>query len=1236
MDIIFLKLLNMGIAAGWLIVAVTVLRFFMKRVPRRILCVLWALVAIRLSCPFSLESSFSLIPRAEAIQLTDNTALGNGVFSFISRLLGNHVYENDSYSNELYANGTDANESYKKDISQIDDYANESHTNNNFMENPYSNGLNAANSQTYDSHVNGLYANDLADTLYADGLNANDSFDTNPYANAPDAADLPTDNTFAGSISAPAQYIDLPHTLLPIASLIWRVGICVLLAYALVSYLQVRRSVREAVPLQAQVWLCDAVRSPFILGFFRPRIYLPSDISQEQLPHVLAHEQAHLRRRDHWWKLLGFLLLAIYWFQPLVWLAYVLFCRDMELACDEKVIRDMTIAQKKAYASALVSCSVRRPSLTASPLAFGEVGVKERVKRILHYKKPAFWIAAAAAIACIAVAVCFLTTPRSDVYDIKIAIPAGGGQPVYYSDMEISPTKDFIVLSSGEGLGDTMVSLVPVEAKTETAYDEPTYMTPGLSVKMNAEKGAWFQVGVSCGGLADRDIEVYVHVENVNVRIASSDTNTNTAGKIQYMGQWYDRASLSAETLTWLEWFNSLSVEEQLAVDYEPYDLHTSNSATDTMDAESENHPTDDTASSAAENKELLPESSTQQPDSLEAAINAAILAENTSSYPSEYDFVCCDYVPLATLSATPLAGNTTHIITCYGWALYEKYNISAAGIENVGGSHIPVALTFTLNENGYQLQEYWEPRDGSYYVDDIREKFPSDTVDDALDSQKYIVQQTQSCYRQAVEANEIDTDTVISNLLDSMCSPLIASSQMYPTGGNTDSQNEISQQIQETYRQMRETGGLDKDTAIQDLPDTLPLNPGISSNPQDYVDPVKYRELVYYGEYTLRYCLNRFFDGGETGLEGHIMAHVCETLLQTEDQLPLNAADAATGQLWFDTLLAHGSNIVLPYLNAENAEKEYFSNVEEKRQFTEIMTASGEMIGIIDNNKEIERFVKQLDIESWNDMEQLPEDIDLVYRYISYEVIDEPIFLPDGIPLVHMSTLELYISDKGEYIIRDYDQEIETIARISEEAGRFLNAPEDLALNKNITAKDILDGWGLDFYVPASDIESDIKKTVDSENARYYEGDTSFTEQARYYEGVTSFTEQELLRTSKEQKIQFYGADKNTLPNEIDDISKIAQYLNGLDLSQWKYADNAPNPEEVECHIVRLMLSRDNKKELKEMDTQILYKSDGTYYIEEIIPGDYSDRGDFITYYQVSEETANYILSYLERIQSD
>lgn len=296
-------------------------------------------------------------------------------------------------------------------------------------------------------------------------------------------------------------------------------------------------------------------------------------------------------------------------------------------------------------------------------------------------------------------------------------------------------------------------------------------------------------------------------------------------------------------------------------------------------------------------------------------------------------------------------------------------------------------------------------------------------------------------------------------------------------------------------------------------------------------------------------------------------------------------------------------------------SQKEYFNNVEEKKQFIEIITASDEMIGIIDNNEAIERFVKQLDIESWNYMEQLPEDRDLVYSYISYEVIDEPLFLQDETQLVNMSTLELYISSKGEYVIRNYAQGVETIARIPEKVGRFLNAPEDLDLNKHMTAKDILDGWGLDFYVPNSDIE----KTDDIENARYYEGETSFTEE-------------ELLKTSKEQKIQFYGADQNTLLNEIVDISEIAQYLNGLALNQWEYVDNAPNPREVECQIVRFMLSRDsNKKELKEMYTQILYKSDGNYYIEEIISGEYSDRGEFKTHYQVSAEIAKYILSYLE-----
>lgn len=192
----------------------------------------------------------------------------------------------------------------------------------------------------------------------------------------------------------------------------------------------------------------------------------------------------------------------------------------------------------------------------------------ERVRTTLNYKKPAFWIVIMAAAICVTAAVCFLINREKNAFDIKIVIPAGSDKPFYYSDMEISPKRNQIVLSSGEGLGDTEVVLKPVEAKREDIY-EPTYMTPGLPVKMYAEKDAWFQIGVA-GSHPDKDLTVYVHVEGVTVRIADDDLS----GKIQYNGQWYDRETLSDETITWLEWYNSLSEDGQLAVNFVPLDLY--------------------------------------------------------------------------------------------------------------------------------------------------------------------------------------------------------------------------------------------------------------------------------------------------------------------------------------------------------------------------------------------------------------------------------------------------------------------------------------------------------------------------------------------------------------------------------------------------------------------------------------------------------------------------------------
>ena len=199
-----------------------------------------------------------------------------------------------------------------------------------------------------------------------------------------------------------------------IAGWVWLIGLGAMLLYALVSYLRLRRRVSVSLPVQDHIYLCDAISSPFILGVVKPHIYLPSGLDEVQRQNVLSHEQAHLARRDHWWKPLGFALLAVYWFNPVLWLAYALLCRDIELACDERVIRTMDESAVKTYSTVLLACSMPRKAVITCPLAFGEVGVKERVKNALHYKKPAFWVVAASVTVCIVVAVCFLTNPPTD------------------------------------------------------------------------------------------------------------------------------------------------------------------------------------------------------------------------------------------------------------------------------------------------------------------------------------------------------------------------------------------------------------------------------------------------------------------------------------------------------------------------------------------------------------------------------------------------------------------------------------------------------------------------------------------------------------------------------------------------------------------------------------------------------------------------------------------------------
>ena len=214
--------------------------------------------------------------------------------------------------------------------------------------------------------------------------------------------------------AVPTMSVNPLYVWTEIAGWVWLIGLGTMLLYALVSYLRLRRRVRVSLPVQDHIYLCDAISSPFILGVVKPHIYLPSGLDEVQRQNVLSHEQAHLARRDHWWKPLGFALLAVYWFNPVLWLAYALLCRDIELACDERVIRTMDESAVKTYSTVLLACSMPRKAVITCPLAFGEVGVKERVKNALHYKKPAFWVVAASVAVCVVVAVCFLTNPPTD------------------------------------------------------------------------------------------------------------------------------------------------------------------------------------------------------------------------------------------------------------------------------------------------------------------------------------------------------------------------------------------------------------------------------------------------------------------------------------------------------------------------------------------------------------------------------------------------------------------------------------------------------------------------------------------------------------------------------------------------------------------------------------------------------------------------------------------------------
>ena len=245
-------------------------------------------------------------------------------------------------------------------------------------------------------------------------------YETAQYAAKPEitsgiaALNRAVNPAFGESFAAtPAASVNPLQVWMHLAGLVWAIGVLALLLAALVSVWKLRRRVQASIELQKGVRLCDAIDTPFLLGLFRPTVYLPSQLSQQERDVVLAHEAAHKTHGDCVWKGLGYGILCVYWFYPPVWLGYALFCRDLELACDERAVKRLSLEEKKRYASVLLSCSVPRGSFPVCPLAFGEVGVKERVKRVLD-KKPAKALIALALAVCLVIGVCFLTAKQDE------------------------------------------------------------------------------------------------------------------------------------------------------------------------------------------------------------------------------------------------------------------------------------------------------------------------------------------------------------------------------------------------------------------------------------------------------------------------------------------------------------------------------------------------------------------------------------------------------------------------------------------------------------------------------------------------------------------------------------------------------------------------------------------------------------------------------------------------------
>ena len=428
-------------------------------------------------------------------------------------------------------------------------------------------------------------------------------------------------------------------------SLAWLVGVAVMVLYSGISYLKIKKKVRIAVPLRSNIWIADDIKSPFVIGFLKPKIYLPNNLGKQEQEYIILHEQHHIRRFDHVIKTLAFLALTIHWFNPLVWIAFVLACKDMEMSCDEAVIRKLGENVRADYSASLLTLATGHRIIAGTPLAFGEGDTKGRIKNLAKWKKPAIWVLVLTMIICLILGVCLLTD-RVSRQNQHV------GTTFYYGNVT-EQSEDHIDVLCNDG--------------TSRVF--------------------YYEAG-------NEDIPLDLTGKQVRIRARQQEVTGN---------------------------------------------LFTTQ----------------------------VSQVSDAQFDSLDKAIQNAILAHHSHRQDQEI-LDCASFFTYSSEGRSPAGSNKVDLVTEYGIVYHQGYRLEGGKLVEDGGCNVPTVLTFRVDDDGqYILAEYWEPRDGNLYPEDIKAKYPAFVWPD---TQKNLFEQKIAVFSQVMEGFNVGPEVIIDHLITDIC----------------------------------------------------------------------------------------------------------------------------------------------------------------------------------------------------------------------------------------------------------------------------------------------------------------------------------------------------------------------------------------------------------------------------------------------------------------------------------